>query len=64
MGRRVRLTSMSAMKKVNDLLEDKLRHRVMKNADLSHIMLHTAKCTVSAGVVSQSVVKPATIATI
>ena len=37
---RVRLTYMSAIKKANGLLEDRLRRRVMRNADLSRIMWH------------------------
>jgi hypothetical protein len=58
---RVRLTSMSAIKKANGLLEDRLRRWVMMNADLSHIMWHTAKSAFSAGVASQLAVTPATI---
>jgi hypothetical protein len=60
---RVRLTSMSAIKKANGLLEDRLRRKVMRNADLSHIMRHTGKSTASAGVASQPAATPATIAT-
>ena len=60
---RVRLTSMSAIKKASGLLEDRLRRRVMRNADLTHIMRHTGNYAVSAGVASQPAATPATIAT-
>jgi hypothetical protein len=54
---------MTAITKASGLLEDRLRRRVMRNTGLSHIMRHTAKSSVSAGVASQHAVTPTAIAT-